>query len=262
MAFGPGQWIAAIALWTATSAAAPLFAAAALEGPAAPAEAAPLPAQPNSPAALPDTRPASWPAEGAESTSPPKPAAVSAADRPLSPRGPKESQGLTAKNRSSDAVGWWQTLGALTLVLGLIFLARWAIRRRSKGFRSARVPQVVEMISRTSVSPRHQVMLIRVGARLLVVGAGADSMNTLAEIDDPEQVSELLGAVEQAKVSSLSNTFAKALAAWRGQTGQSDEGPGDDGAGSAPTPAGHALDRVKNLVERLRQDKPRQGGHP
>lgn len=165
--------------------------------------------------------------------------------------------------RPSDSSSWWRTLGALVLVVTLILGMRWFLRRTSRGRSPSGGGQVIEILSRTSISARQSLLLIRVGQRMLVVGAG-ETMTTLAEIDDPTQVAELLGSVEQARSNSLSNTFARALGQWRSSSvdfaGQLDEAgasgqPGQDsppGTSDPRTPAGGAADRLRSMAQKVR----------
>jgi len=175
-------------------------------------------------------------------------------DRRILARGPGEGGRTDLENNRIDQDGKpagsgqiWQTLGALAVVVGLIFAAKWLLSRYGGG-RVRRGGGVIEVLTKTAVSARHSVMLIRVGSRLLVVGAGGDGMNTLTEINDPEQVSELLGAVKRAEAESLSNSFARAL---RGQRVDLQ----DDGAvePTGRTPAGGAADQIKGLLGRVRR---------
>ncbi len=157
---------------------------------------------------------------------------------------------------------WWQTLGALLLVIALIFAMRWALRRT--GNLRAAVgggKQIIEILSRTPISARQSLLLVRVGPRVLVVGAG-ESLTTLAEINDPAQVTDLMGSVEQARANSLTNSFARALGQWRSSTSQilggldESDGVGDghvgDGNTANQTPAARAADRLRSMAQKVR----------
>jgi len=156
---------------------------------------------------------------------------------------------------TGDGGAWWRTLGALALVVVLIFLARRVLARFAGGRTGGGASGVVEVLSRTPVGSRQSVMLLRVGPRVLVVGAGGETMNTLTEIDDPEQVSQLLGAVERARAGSLTNAFAGALkreqVVW-------DDGADDAGARTT-SPLSGAVDQMKAMLGRLRGGPPAGG---
>ncbi len=190
-----------------------------------------------------------------------RPSAVSSTtDERLIGRSATDTQRLGEAAPATDGGGWWQTLGALALVVVLIFLARHILARFAGGRAAGGASGVVEVLSRTPVGSRQSVMLLRVGGRVLVVGAGGETMNTLTEIDDPEQVSQLLGAVERARAGSLSGAFAGALhgqqAAW------ADDGTEDDlptaGRPTTSSPVRGAVDQMKTVLGRLRGG--RRGG--
>ena len=73
-------------------------------------------------------------------------------------------------------------------------------------------------------------------------------MNTLAEIDDLEEVSELLGEIERSRASSLTKSFARMLRHERVDV-EDDTAPGR-------TAAGGAADQIKNMLGRLRSMGP------
>ncbi|MFW6155204.1 MAG: FliO/MopB family protein [Planctomycetota bacterium] len=189
-----------------------------------------------------------------------RPVRSPAASRPVRPPS-KASQVAGGATMTAGGGGWWQTLGALALVVVLIFLARHILARFAGGRTGGKATGVVEVLSRTAVGSRQSVMLLRVGPRVLVVGAGGETMNTLTEIDDPEQVSQLLGAVERARAGSLSGAFAGALKRQQGAWPADGE---DDAFGAAAgpetsSPVRGAVDQMKTVLGRLRGGS-RSGG--
>jgi flagellar biogenesis protein FliO len=201
--------------------------------------------------AAPSTRAASQPAVNEAATGPNagQAAAVASENRPLPGLGQQvENQKVGRPSNTVNSDVWWQTLGALVLVVGLIFGLKWFLGRYGAGRSGLRASSVVEVLSKTAVSSRQSVMLIRVGRRLLIVGAGGDGMNTLTEIDDPEEVSELLGAIERSRAASLTNSFARILRHERPDV-EDDTAPGR-------TAAGGAADQIKNMLGRLRSMGP------
>lgn len=114
--------------------------------------------------------------------------------------------------------GWLlSTLAALGVVLALVFGIRWVLRRG--GVVSTATPQggIVEVLSRTTVAPRSHVVLMRVGTRVLVVSDSPAGMRTLASVQDAEEVAELLGAVDAAKPTSMSQSFGSVMKKLSGQ---------------------------------------------
>lgn len=94
--------------------------------------------------------------------------------------------------------GWPRMLLALALVAALIYLARYLLKR------FGRMPQVggagpVEVVWRSSLAMKQQLMLVRFGRRVLLVGSSQHGMNTLCELADDSEVEEVLAAIEQSR---------------------------------------------------------------
>lgn len=104
--------------------------------------------------------------------------------------------------------GWLlSTLAALGIVIALVFALRWVLRRG--GIVTSAAPQgsVVEVLSRTTVAPRSHVVLMRIGPRILIVNDSPNGMRTLDTVQDPEEVAELLGAIDAAQPTSITKSF-------------------------------------------------------
>jgi flagellar protein FliO/FliZ len=104
---------------------------------------------------------------------------------------------------TSDIV---RLVGALGMVLALIFAAQWAGKRLLGQQRGGRSSRVINVLSRTILAPRQQVILVSVGRRLLVVGDSAGRLTPLAEITDLEEVAELL-AESRGEKAAASGAF-------------------------------------------------------
>lgn len=119
-------------------------------------------------------------AEDAKSPESPTPA-VEEARRPRGPRLAWPS--ANASNRRPD--GGWSTLAFVALALaaggGIAIASRRASQRGAAG--------AMQVVGRVGLSPKHSVYLLRIGRRVLVVGAGPQGPPSLiAELDDvPEE---------------------------------------------------------------------------
>jgi flagellar biosynthetic protein FliO len=94
--------------------------------------------------------------------------------------------------------GWLRTAGAMALVIGLIFLARYALRRFAPSAGKVTSGGKVEVLARTNLSARQQLCLVRMGRRVLLIGSGPEGMRTLSEVSDPAEVADLLGEAGKA----------------------------------------------------------------
>lgn len=135
---------------------------------------------------------------------------------PLEARGKAPSsknQGPGDKRAASQA---WSPLatvaGSLTLVLGLFFLAAWAMRRAVPRQVPTLPQQVVEVLGRMPMPGRQQMQLLRIGNKLLLIHLSLGGAETLTEITDPEEVDRLAGLCQAGQSNSSSSAFQDVLA--------------------------------------------------
>ena len=188
---------------------------------------------------------------------------------------PRLGEGRAAKElpRGESRGGWvLNTLAALGVVIALALALRWAYTKlagRSVGVTGSRA---VETLSRTALAPRNHVLLLRVGRRVLIVNDSAHGMRTLAEVDDPEEVAELLAATASARPDSMSTSFNGLLARFTGgHVANSDRAAtidadaylpdrrhegGDDREGDVD----RARDQLSRLLSRVRTTGGQAGG--
>lgn len=148
--------------------------------------------------------------------------------------------------------GWLlSTLAALGVVIALVFGLRWMLRRG--GIVASAAPQgsIVEVLSRTTVAPRSHVVLLRIGQRILIVNDSPSGMRTLASVHEPEEVADLLGAIDAARPSSMTKSFGGVMSrlsqGWSSsEVDQDDVEPGDS------TDDGVVIDQTRGAVTRVR----------
>ena len=96
--------------------------------------------------------------------------------------------------------GMWtsllRTLMALGVVAGMIFALRFLLKRFGGGWHGRRRSAPMSVLARTGVSARQQLLLVRLGRRLVLVGSGPEGMAPLAEVNDPAEVAELVRLAE------------------------------------------------------------------
>ncbi len=153
-----------------------------------------------------------------------------------------------------------RVVGSLGAVAVLIVALGWVYRRFATGAGPAG-GAAVSLVSRTMLTPKHQVMVLRVGHRLLVVGDAGHGMNSLCEITDPAEVTAVLSAVNGgAELQALKGAaFAASLDAADSDFDPLDDEPHDDEPHDdephedEPLDSLHAADDdVRALIERVR----------
>jgi len=104
---------------------------------------------------------------------------------------------------------------ALAAVVGLIVFLAWGYRAMAAGklplLGTARRPGVIEIISRTPLSARQSMCLVRVGPRLVLVGQSHDNLRALDVIDDAALVATLAGEAAASKPGSIRAEFQNCL---------------------------------------------------
>ena len=172
-----------------------------------------------------------------------------AQDRPLFPQGAPtalapQKQGIEQENLSSGGVtrSLTQELLPTGLALGatllVIVLARSAIQRFGGKLPGARRPQgVVEVLARYPVARGQQVVLLKVGRRVIVTHQGAQGMQALSEFSSDSEVADLLVRCEAGERAKSPFSFDALLR----QSDKSFEGKATPATKSAPA-RGRALE--------------------
>lgn len=106
----------------------------------------------------------------------------------------------------------FRTTLALGGVVALIVLLAWGYRvaaTRGGGRWPLRVrhPGLIEVLSRATLAPRQSLYLVRVGPRLVLLGATADAVRALDVIQDPDLVAALAGQAARHRPGSHSAEF-------------------------------------------------------
>ncbi len=110
--------------------------------------------------------------------------------------GPSEGNRIEATPQGPWAQ-WGRTLVALAVVVVLIFVARIMLKRFGP-VSGPRKREMLDVLARATVSPRHQLLLVRVGRRVVLVGQGPSSLATLSEVTDADEVAALIEAASGA----------------------------------------------------------------
>jgi flagellar biosynthetic protein FliO len=91
---------------------------------------------------------------------------------------------------------WWalslDLAWKLALIVALIYLTVWLLRRFMNGTRGAAWrPGAVNVLDTTFLAPNRALYLVELGERVLLLGATPTQLSTLSEVADPEQVARL-----------------------------------------------------------------------
>lgn len=109
----------------------------------------------------------------------------------------------------------FRTTLALGGVVALIVLLAWGYRvaaaRGGRWSPRVRHPGLIEVLSRAALSPRQSLYLVRVGPRLVLLGATADAVRPLDVIQDPDLTAALAGQAAQRRPDSHSAEFDRCL---------------------------------------------------
>ena len=100
---------------------------------------------------------------------------------------------------------------SLAVVLGLFILLVWFSRRFTPAGSAVLPKEAVELLGRTSLGGTHQVQLMRIGAKLLLVSLSPQGARTLTEINSPTEVERLSELCRRQKPDSATASFRKML---------------------------------------------------
>ncbi|MCE9591841.1 MAG: flagellar biosynthetic protein FliO [Planctomycetes bacterium] len=219
-----------------------------------PAASTPTAASPTTHAASAGVGAGSDPAASVPSSAPlpPVPATDAKESLPLgsghaSPRAPGGA------NPTATPLSAWftNTLIALVVVIGAVFLLRSILTKLTGRSPVASNRHVLEVLARVGVASKSHVLLVKLGRRILVVGESPSGLNTLADIDDAEEVAAILQTVNARKAGSATAGFAQTMDRFDSEYGDEDLRR-DEGHDTAEQRTDRARDNVSALVSRLR----------
>ena len=142
---------------------------------------------------------------------------------------------------------------SLCVVGVLIVGLGWAYKRMFAAQNAKGGGGAVTLVSRTMLTPRHQVFVLRVGHRLIVVGDSGHGMNRLGEITDPAEMVAVLG--ESGDAADLRQLRAGAFGAALDEASDGFERttlPGGDATPVDEPPYDDSRGEVQSLIARVR----------
>ena len=155
---------------------------------------------------------------------------------------------------------------ALGSVIALIFGLRWVARRVFVMPGSAKASRAVQVLTRTPMAPRQQVLLLQVGRRVVVVADSGGNMSTLCEIDDPDEVTSLLAQIMaergMASPKAFGSVFGRTRNRFDEQMDEGEEisdaldratGAEADVAPNEDLPVDETRSEIRGLMDKVRQ---------
>jgi flagellar biogenesis protein FliO len=111
-----------------------------------------------------------------------------------------------------------RVLGALAIVLALLFALRFVMRRAAGGLGAAGRPSgVLEILARYPIARGQSLMVLKMARRIVLVHHSGTTMRTLSEVNDPEEVAALLGRLEAGSRPREAQKFRSMLGAFERQ---------------------------------------------
>ncbi len=100
---------------------------------------------------------------------------------------------------------------SLMIVLALFLGVAWCYRKTQHGTTLGLPKQVVEVLGRSPLAARQQLVLIRFGSKLVLVSLIQGEARAISEITDALEVDQLAGLCESSQASSISASFRNIL---------------------------------------------------
>jgi len=194
-----------------------------------------------------------------------------AESRPLPPPPPQERLpvgpidsvlGGAGSDRAAPTGGWFvQTIVALAIVIGLIFALRAVLKKLSgQTIAAAGAGRLVEVLARTPIGHKTQILFLRVHHRILIVAQSPAGLHRLDALTEGEDLAWVLAQAEAARRGSIAQGFSQLLAGFDQQfdDGDAEEEDGAtldvaDAEASAPQVfTGAARDELAGLRHRIR----------
>ena len=141
----------------------------------------------------------------------------------LSKKSAKE-QGEVTEGTESKIGGWRNKLakpditpimsvgGSLFIVIAAFFLLAILLRKVSPKGNRPLPKEAFECLGRYFLTQKHQLQLLRLGNRIVLVSVMPDGVSTLAEITDPDEAVALLGLCRRLDTHSATEMFRKTIA--------------------------------------------------
>lgn len=137
-------------------------------------------------------------------------AAVKDEHRPLKP--PTANDSSSQEKRSTGTVQMFvSVISSLLIVVGLLLGAAWCYRKATPNLSGNLPKQVLQVLGRSPLAPRQQLILVRFGPKLVLMSNLQGEVRTISEIVDPLEVDRICGMCESSQAGSISDSFRTVL---------------------------------------------------
>ncbi|HIF9060499.1 TPA: flagellar biosynthetic protein FliO [Photobacterium damselae] len=100
------------------------------------------------------------------------------------------------------------TLASLLLVIGLIFLLAWLVKRmRVTGFKGRQ--QELQIVSQLAVGTKERIALVQVGQEQVLVGITAHNISLLTKLEHPVTLDKVAGRDFASQLNAFLNKHDK-----------------------------------------------------
>ncbi len=149
------------------------------------------------------------------------PTAAVAAPAAVAPAAPPMASALSGSMSSGIGGQLFQLVLGLLLVVGLIFVLAWLMRRVQRAGPAGN--QVIELIGSRALGPRDRLVLVQIGDEQVLLGVSPGSITALHVMNEPVQV-----PVSQSTTPEFAKRLMEALGN-RGANMDSNKGQGSSG---------------------------------
>ena len=108
----------------------------------------------------------------------------------------------------TDGLDLPRVVVALGAVIAIILLLRSLLQGLTGKRPIAKANPLVKVIGRCPIASRQQVVLLKVGRRIVVVGDAGSQLSPLAQITDPDEVAALLGQIQASTGRMAKSVFS------------------------------------------------------
>jgi flagellar biogenesis protein FliO len=144
--------------------------------------------------------------------------------RPITPAAPRITPPAAENSRPASSTGGLSTTIVALAMIVIAILTAGKLWKKHGPFVAQGLPsEALEFLGKRHLDPRQTIYLMRLGARILVLGSSPAGLNTLAEVTDPIEVDRLAGLCRRREADAASRGTFQAV--FQKQTAASDSAP-------------------------------------